>query len=71
MLPRLSEDWQALTQEQRKEYPVFGHESGSKKRKLGDEVVPTQETWKKNRTKLIRTAFDSVCRLILQVNMSR
>ena len=52
--------WRELSPEARDNYPALGKLSGSKKRKLGEEIVPAREAWKKNKKRLIDNIQASV-----------
>jgi HMG (high mobility group) box protein len=57
---RLGEQWRELSPETKASYPALGKRAGNKKRKLGDEIIPAVEAWKKNKKRLIDNVQTSV-----------
>lgn len=72
---QLGNDWSALSPETKQEYPVFGHGPSSKKRKLGDEMIPpkeiSKEIWKAEKRKLFSTIVRAVTRFYNPSNHGR
>jgi hypothetical protein len=66
-MKHLGEDWQQLPIDTRKEYPIFGHKSPNMKRKLGDEIIPSNEVWKKNKRRLIENVQQMVTTLLCRL----